>query len=461
MRVHEMLRYVAAFYKTWDHAYAEQLRRDFALDPSKRIKELSKGQRARVGLVAALAYRPDLLVLDEPSSGLDPIVRRDILGAIIRTIAERGRTVLFSSHLLTEIERVSDRIAMIKSGRVLFCDTPESIHRSHARVTLRFDEPHEVCLALDPRFPGKGLAGNGRPSSPLRLRSSNPHSTPSVGTSSSACVSPSMKSLSHEPAEAMSETETINDPAIPCRGPRVLHVDSCSPGPHRQRLGDPRIGRDRILAAAFSALVRSRGACMAFISGLVMLIGVATTGVISLPPRPSTRAHVRLPGAHAHARLAANAVRIGSRHFILAIACPDRIRTGRNARQASDSLAGVYDGRGRRLAPGRLLDTIPASVRPRLCLARRCRHARCAGVSAEIYHVPTVKLAAAMVLLGALAYPAAWWVFPALDAARADRRSGAILRAFPRGLRQARRALERPAPSCGSSFAATSGYPRP
>src|SRR5947209_7495921 len=81
MRVHELLRYVSAFYPTWDSAYAEQLRRDFSLDPLAKIKHLSKGQRARAGLLAALAYRPDLLLLDEPSSGLDPIVRRDTVGA--------------------------------------------------------------------------------------------------------------------------------------------------------------------------------------------------------------------------------------------------------------------------------------------------------------------------------------------------------------------------------------------
>jgi ABC-2 type transport system ATP-binding protein len=148
MRVHQLLRYVAGFYPNWDPAYAEGLRREFALDPMKRVKELSKGQRARAGLIAALAYRPDLLVLDEPSSGLDPIVRRDILGAIIRTIAEEGRTVLFSSHLLTEVERVSDRIAMIKCGRVLFCDTPEAIHAAHARVTFWFDQPRESAPSL-------------------------------------------------------------------------------------------------------------------------------------------------------------------------------------------------------------------------------------------------------------------------------------------------------------------------
>jgi ABC-2 type transport system ATP-binding protein len=140
MRFHELLRYVAAFYPTWDASYAEKLRQDFGLDPMAKVKHLSKGQRARAGLLTALAYRPDLLLLDEPSSGLDPIVRRDILGAIVRTIAEQGRTVIFSSHLLTEVERVSDRIAIIKAGRVLICDTLDGIRGRHCRVTLRLDE---------------------------------------------------------------------------------------------------------------------------------------------------------------------------------------------------------------------------------------------------------------------------------------------------------------------------------
>lgn len=141
MRVHELLRYIAAFYPTWDAAYAEELREEFELDPKAKIKQLSKGQRARAGLIIALAYRPELLLLDEPSSGLDPIVRRDILGAIIRTIADEGRTVLFSSHLLTEVERVSDQVAMIRSGRILFCDSMERIKQTHARLTLRFENP--------------------------------------------------------------------------------------------------------------------------------------------------------------------------------------------------------------------------------------------------------------------------------------------------------------------------------
>jgi ABC-2 type transport system ATP-binding protein len=149
MRVHQLIRYMAAFYPTWDAPYAAQLQQGFALDPSAKIKHLSKGQRARAGLLCALAYRPDLLVLDEPSSGLDPIVRRDILAAIIRTIADEGRTVLFSSHLLSEVERVSDRIAMIKNGRIVFCDTTQGVRDAHARITIRFDAPQEHPPVID------------------------------------------------------------------------------------------------------------------------------------------------------------------------------------------------------------------------------------------------------------------------------------------------------------------------
>jgi ABC-2 type transport system ATP-binding protein len=150
MRVRELLRYIAPFYPGWDAAYAARLMDEFTLDPAAKLKNLSKGQRARAGLLIALTYRPELLVLDEPSSGLDPIVRRDILGAIVRTIAEEGRTVLFSSHLLSEVERVSDRVAMVRAGKIVFCDSLDRIKRFHTRITLRFHTP----LANAPALPG-------------------------------------------------------------------------------------------------------------------------------------------------------------------------------------------------------------------------------------------------------------------------------------------------------------------
>jgi ABC-type multidrug transport system ATPase subunit len=146
MRVDELLRYTRAFYPAWDDGYADELRQSFALEPGALIKHLSKGQRARAGLLIALAYRPELLVLDEPSSGLDPIVRRDILGAIIRTIAHEGRTVLFSSHLLEEVEQVADHVTMIHHGRIVLSAPLSDIRESH-RVDGRVPSLDEIFVA--------------------------------------------------------------------------------------------------------------------------------------------------------------------------------------------------------------------------------------------------------------------------------------------------------------------------
>lgn len=136
MRVDELVRYTRAFYPAWDDAYAEDLRERFALDPGAKVGSLSKGQKARAGLLVALAYRPELLVLDEPSSGLDPIVRRDILGAVMRTIADEGRTVLFSSHLLDEVEEVADHVTMLTHGRIVLSGPLAEIKAAHRESSL-------------------------------------------------------------------------------------------------------------------------------------------------------------------------------------------------------------------------------------------------------------------------------------------------------------------------------------
>ena len=150
MRVAELLRYTQAFYPLWDTAYAQQLLEQFGLDAGARIKTLSKGQHARLGLIVAEAHRPDLLILDEPSSGLDPIVRRDILEAIIRTVTDEGRTVIFSSHLLDEVERVSDYLAMLHKGMLRLCAPLDDIKAQHRRLSLRF----AASRAEPPNVPG-------------------------------------------------------------------------------------------------------------------------------------------------------------------------------------------------------------------------------------------------------------------------------------------------------------------
>ncbi len=148
MRVDEFMRYTAAFYPRWNAQFAEQLRKQFDLPPDTKIKHLSRGQSARAGLLAALGHRPDLLILDEPSSGLDPVVRRDILEAIIRTVADEGRTVLFSSHLLDEVERVCDSVAMMSHGRLVFCGGLDEIKAGHHQLVLRFATPQPAAPRL-------------------------------------------------------------------------------------------------------------------------------------------------------------------------------------------------------------------------------------------------------------------------------------------------------------------------
>lgn len=159
MRVRELLRYVRAFYPAWDDDFAEELRSTFALDPAARVRELSRGQRARAGLLVALAYRPELLILDEPSTGLDPLARRDILAAVLRTVAQEGRTVFFSSHLLDEVERVSDHVALLDRGRVVVQGPLDEVRAAHRLLTVRFDGPRPRPPEVAGMF---GWEGGGR-----------------------------------------------------------------------------------------------------------------------------------------------------------------------------------------------------------------------------------------------------------------------------------------------------------
>lgn len=144
MRVRELMRYTQAFYSDWDANYAERLRRQFDLDPAAKLRNLSRGGKARAGLLVALAHRPELLLLDEPSSGLDAVARRDILAVVVRSVAEEGRTVVFSSHLLDEVERVADEVVMIHEGKVVLHMPLDELRSSHQRWIVKF--PSEITV---------------------------------------------------------------------------------------------------------------------------------------------------------------------------------------------------------------------------------------------------------------------------------------------------------------------------
>ncbi len=159
MRIDELMRYTEAYHPSWDMDYAQELLATFALDGSKKVQELSRGMRAQAGLVVAVAHRPELLILDEPSAGLDAVVRKDILDAIVRTVADDGRTVIFSSHLLEEVERMSDHVTMIHNGRVALGGTLESICHSHQRTSVRFVERLDQAPKVDGAL---SIEGSGR-----------------------------------------------------------------------------------------------------------------------------------------------------------------------------------------------------------------------------------------------------------------------------------------------------------
>ena len=159
MSIEELMRYTNAYYAGWDQAYADELLDTFSLDPAKKIATLSRGMRAQVALISAVAHRPDLLILDEPSSGLDAVVRKDILNAVVRTISEEGRTVVFSSHLLEEVERLSDHVTMIHQGRITLDSSLETINSSHHHSSFRFDD----VLSATPNIENAvSITGDGR-----------------------------------------------------------------------------------------------------------------------------------------------------------------------------------------------------------------------------------------------------------------------------------------------------------
>jgi len=135
-----------------DPAYQRSLVERFDIDPKRRYKELSKGNKQKIGLVIALQHRPELLVLDEPTSGLDPLVQQSFY-ELVREARSEGRTVFLSSHILSEVERTADRVAIIREGVLVKVDSVEGLRDlAHHQVELRFSGP--VPAAAFEHLPG-------------------------------------------------------------------------------------------------------------------------------------------------------------------------------------------------------------------------------------------------------------------------------------------------------------------
>ena len=146
----QTIRYFANLRGGVDRAYQQALIERLEIDPSRRFKELSKGNKQKIGLVIALQHRPELLILDEPTSGLDPLVQQTFY-TLVREARSEGRSVFLSSHILSEVERTCDRVAIIREGALVKVDSVEGLRDlAHHQVELRFTDgvPSEAFASL-------------------------------------------------------------------------------------------------------------------------------------------------------------------------------------------------------------------------------------------------------------------------------------------------------------------------
>jgi ABC-2 type transport system ATP-binding protein len=150
--------FIASIYPSWDQTYAESLLRRFDLRAEQKIKGLSHGQRVKAALLLILARRPRLLVLDEPTTGLDPVARHEVLAELMEVLADERRSILFSSQNTLDVEQISDQITFIDRGRIIDSGDKETFLDRWRRVRLEI--PPGVVL---PKLPGTvGRSGSGR-----------------------------------------------------------------------------------------------------------------------------------------------------------------------------------------------------------------------------------------------------------------------------------------------------------
>jgi ABC-2 type transport system ATP-binding protein len=126
-RVKDVERSVGGFYAGWDGAAFDAHVKRFELSPDKRVKELSRGMKLKLMLAVAMSHGAKLLILDEPTSGLDPVARDELLGVLKEYVADGERSVFFSTHITSDLERIADRITLIDHGRIFYTGTKDGL----------------------------------------------------------------------------------------------------------------------------------------------------------------------------------------------------------------------------------------------------------------------------------------------------------------------------------------------
>jgi ABC-2 type transport system ATP-binding protein len=134
MRVREVLGFCRPFYPTWNDRLCADLMSRLGLDLGKKVEHLSRGTLAKLALLLALAHEPAVLILDEPMTGLDPLAREEFLDGVVRSLCDRPRALLFSSHILSDVQRMADMIGIMHEGRLLVSCTTEELLSTTKRI---------------------------------------------------------------------------------------------------------------------------------------------------------------------------------------------------------------------------------------------------------------------------------------------------------------------------------------
>lgn len=149
MTVEQMIRFTRGFYPDWRDELEKKLLRQYALPPDRKIKSLSKGMRTKLGLLLAFARRPELLILDEPSDGLDPVGIEELLESLVAQCGE-GIAVFFSSHQIAEVERIADQVCILHQGQLALDASMDDMRQSYRRIDLIFPSlPEDSALRLE------------------------------------------------------------------------------------------------------------------------------------------------------------------------------------------------------------------------------------------------------------------------------------------------------------------------
>lgn len=148
MSVKEAFRFVAGVYRAWDAVQWREMCELLALPMDRLVKQLSRGELAKLNLIIAMSHRPELLIMDEPTTGLDPLVRDEFLDAVLQLSHARGTTVLFSTHILADVDRTADRLVVMNDGRAIAEDSMEALRSRYSKASFLFQSPPPLDLEL-------------------------------------------------------------------------------------------------------------------------------------------------------------------------------------------------------------------------------------------------------------------------------------------------------------------------